>query len=341
MNKPLDVLCIGNAITDVLSFVEDDFLEEHTLSKGIMSWVDEDRSQFLYDALKKRYRNTFHQCAGGSAANSMAAFASLGGRGEFVGLIKDDALGKIFSDSMKNAGVIFDPIYRPQSSGSGICLSLVTPDAERTMQTFLGASIEFDDSYVTPEKISRARYSFIEGYLCEPACVSKAATKMAKISKEVGTQVILAASDAMCISRNPVYFDTLMPGSVDIFIANEDEIKSLTGQSDIKNAVEAARKVAPIIFITQGNQGSMILSGNQTITIKAAQVPKVIDTTGAGDAYAAGVLYGLSQDLTLQQTGQLATLIASEVITHLGARYEHPLKPLLSQLDKVMATTEK
>ncbi|MCS6879239.1 MAG: adenosine kinase [Geminicoccaceae bacterium] len=324
---PLDVLGIGNAIVDVLAYAEDALLDELGLVKGAMTLVDEERIEALY-----RRMGPAREVSGGSCANTVAALAGLGGRAAFIGRVKDDEMGKVFAHDIRNAGVLFRS--RPASDGPATarCLVFVTPDAQRTMQTCLGACVELGPQDIDEELVAAAAITYLEGYLWDRPEAKAACRKAAAIAHAHGRQVALTLSDPFCVRRWREEFRALVEREVDILFANEAEITALYETTSFDEALQQVRREVPFAALTRGAKGSVVVRGEEVHVIDAAPVARLIDTTGAGDLYAAGFLRALTLGLDLGACGRLGSLCAAEIIQQFGARAERPLGPLLDRL---------
>ncbi len=323
----LDVLGLGNAIVDVLAYAPDSLLDELGLVKGAMTLVDEERVEFLY-----RRMGPAHEVSGGSCANTMAALASLGAAVGFVGRVRDDQLGAVFAHDIRAAGVSFTT--RPASDGPATarCLIFVTPDAQRTMQTYLGASVELGPEDVDPELVAAAGILYLEGYLWDRPQAKAACRKAIEIARRHGRKVALTLSDPFCVGRWRAEFRELVEGVVDILFANEAEITALYEVARFDDALQAVRGEVGLAALTRGAKGSLVVSGSEVHVIDAAPVARLVDTTGAGDLYAAGFLFGLGRGFDLGACGRLGALCAAEIVQQFGARAERPLAPLLDRL---------
>ena len=320
----IDVVGIGNAIVDVLSHAEDDFLAAHGLPKGLMTLIDAERADALYGAMGPGV-----EMSGGSAANTIAGLASLGGRGAFIGKVRDDQLGAVFRHDITAAGVRFETPPATDSAPTARCLILVTPDAQRTMNTFLGACVELGPDDIDSETIRSAQVTYLEGYLWDPPGAKAAFRKAVDIAHAAGRKVALSLSDPFCVDRYRDEFLELVEHGIDILFANEDELKSLYQVDVFDDGLQHIRGHCEVAALTRSAKGSVIVSGEAVHVIDAAPVDKVVDSTGAGDLYAAGVLYGLTHGHDLHECGRLGGLAAAEVISHFGARPETALKDLL------------
>jgi sugar/nucleoside kinase (ribokinase family) len=320
----LDVVGIGNALVDVLTHQDDAFLEAHGLVKGAMTLVETDRAEELYAAMAPGI-----EMSGGSVGNSIAGVASFGGRAGYLGRVFDDQLGEVFAHDMRAQGVVFDCPAATEGPPTGRSLIIVTPDAQRTMNTYLGASEFFCPHDVDADLVCSAQVTFLEGYLADRPESMEAYWKASEIATEAGRKVALTLSDLFCVQRHHDWFLSLVRERVDILFANESEACALWGCDDVESAIEKARAEVGITCLTLGPRGSVIVAGRETHPVPAHPV-EVVDTTGAGDLYAAGFLYGYSAGQPLPECGRLASLAASEVISHIGARPEVCLADLVS-----------
>jgi adenosine kinase len=311
-----DVLGIGNAIVDVLARTDDDFLVRQKMPKGSMSLIDEARAKSIYDAM-----GPTTEISGGSAANTIAGVASFGGRAAFVGKVKEDELGKAFTHDIRAAGVAFNTPAAKDGPSTARCYVLVTPDGERTMNTFLGAAQNLSPADVSEHEIASARIIYLEGYLWDPRDAKEAFRKAAKIAHRAGRTVALTLSDSFCVDRYRAEFiDLVKGGTVDLLFANESELKSLYETADFDVALAALGKDAKLGVVTRSEQGAVILDGGNTDAIPVFPVERVVDATGAGDLFAAGFLHGFAQGLPHADSARLGALAAAEVISHIGAR---------------------
>lgn len=318
--RPVQVLCIGNAIVDILARVDDQFLSDHDRTKGAMMLVDEETSAALYDAMPPAVERS-----GGSAANTAAGIASFGGSTRFVGKVRDDQLGKVFRHDIQAGGVLFSSEPSTEGEATATSMILVTPDAQRTMNTYLGACGRLTPSDILESDIKDSTAIYVEGYLWDrPAAKDAVRTAMAAAKKH-GTLVSLSLSDSFCVDRFREEFRDLVENHVDILFANEDELISLYETDSFEAALEALRPHVKRAAITRGELGSVALSGDESIAVAALET-NVEDTTGAGDLYAAGVLYGMTSGQSLETSANLGSLAAAEVISHIGARPDISLK---------------
>ena len=321
-----DVIGLGNAIVDVVAETPDALLAQLDLAKGTMTLVDEDRSKTLYDHMGPAV-----EISGGSAANTMAAIASLGGDAAYIGKIQDDQLGAVFRHDIKAVGVAFDTLPLTEGPATARSLIFVTSDAQRTMATYLGACVELGPDDVDEESVASAKITYMEGYLWDRPKAKEAFLKAAKIAHDAGREVALSLSDPFCVDRWRAEFLDLIDGHVDIVIANEDEVISLFETDGFEEAADVIAGKCRLAALTRGAKGSVVVTANERHAVEAAPVDKLLDTTGAGDLYAAGLLYGLTHDLSLPAAARLGSLTAAEVLSRYGARVERPLIPLIKK----------
>ena len=319
-----DVLGIGNAIVDVIARAEEDFLLAQGMRKGAMALIDEARAQAIYDAMGPAV-----EMSGGSAANTIVGVAGFGARGAFVGKVKDDGLGRVFSHDIRAAGVSFATAPAVAGPSTGRCYVLVTPDGERTMNTFLGAAQDLNPADIDAEAVAASAITYLEGYLWDPNNAKKAFLKAAKIAHEAGRKVALSLSDAFCVDRWRDEFLQLMRSrTVDLIFANEAELHSLYQTSDFNAAIAALRADIEVAVVTRSEKGCLVVGPDGAEAVPAFPVERVVDTTGAGDLFAAGFLCGLARGADDRSCGRLGALAAAEVIQHLGARPESSLQDL-------------
>ena len=321
-----DVIAIGNAIVDIIGRCNDAFLAKHGATKGRMQLVDAETVQKLYADMGPGV-----EISGGSAANTMVGIASFGGSAAFIGKVADDEFGRIFAHDIQAAGVAFTTPPAKGGAPTARSLILVTPDGERTMNTFLGVSPELDPGEVDAGLIGSAQIVYLEGYLFDRPEAKAAFRRAATIAKTQGRQVALTLSDAFCVDRHRAEFLELIKSEVDILFANESEITALYKSQSFEDAARRARGDTRLAVLTRGAKGSVIFAGDKATTIAPEIVHRVVDTTGAGDLFAAGFLYGLSTAKSLETCGRLGSIAAAEVIGHVGARPETPLARLAQQ----------
>jgi len=321
-----DILGIGNAIVDVLAPVAESFLSHHDMRKGSMALIDADTAERIYRAMPPA-----QETSGGSAANTCAVAAGLGARVAYIGQVADDQLGGVFRHDITAAGVHFPTPPLVGGAPTARCLILVSHDAQRTMNTYLGACVSLGEAEVDAELVAAAEVTYLEGYLFDPPAAQAAFRKAATAAHAAGRRVALSLSDAFCVDRHRGAFRDLVAGHVDILFANETEICSLYERNEFDLAAAMARQDVELAALTRGEQGSVVLRGAETVEI-AAVATKVVDTTGAGDAYAAGFLAALTAGRDLAQCGRLASIAAAEVISHYGARPQRDLSKELATL---------
>ena len=319
-----DVLGIGNAIVDVLSQADDAFLTKHALNKGGMTLIDEARAETLYAAMGPGI-----EVSGGSCGNTMAGVASFGGKGAYIGKVRDDQLGAVFAHDLRATGVAFDTPMATSGPATARCLILVTPDAQRTMNTYLGACTGLGPADIDPKLAASAQVTYVEGYLWDAPEAKKAVLKAFDAAHAAGRLVSITLSDSFCVDRYREEFRALIRDKVDILFGNESEIKSLYRVESFEAAVEATRKEARIAALTRSEKGSVVIKGGETHAVPAAPVARVVDTTGAGDLYAAGFLHGFTHGKPLAECARLGGIAAAEIISHVGARPEKPLRELV------------
>ena len=322
----IDVVGIGNAIVDVIAHSDEEFLAREGLVKGTMTLVDAARAEALYQMMGPAI-----EASGGSAGNTMAGLASLGGSGAYIGKVRDDFLGQVFRHDISAVGVRFDTPAATSGPGTARCLILVTPDGQRTMNTYLGACVELGPADIDPDIVAAAQITYLEGYLFDPPQAQEAFRKSAAIAHAAGRKVALSLSDPFCVGRHRAAFRDLVDGHVDVLFANEAEICSLYEADDFEIAAAAVRGHVEIAALTRSAAGSVILAMDAEHRVAAAPVDRVVDTTGAGDLYASGFLYGLTRDLPLPICGAIGSLCAAEIISHFGARPEVKLAQLIAQ----------
>lgn len=320
-----DVLAIGNAIVDVIAHASDDFLAQEGMAKGGMALIDEDSAERIYAAMGPGM-----EISGGSGGNTIAGVAAFGGSGAFIGKVRDDALGDIYRHDLRTIGVAFDTPATTAGAATARCLVLVTPDAERTMNTFLGACTGLDEGDIDEALVASAGIIYLEGYLFDQPPAKAAFRKAASLAHAAGRKVALTMSDSFCVHRHKDAFLELVESHIDILFANEDEIRALYGVDDTIEAAKIAAQHVDLVTVTRGPAGALLIDANGLVEVPASQVSAVVDTTGAGDLYAAGVLYGLTRGLPLAECGRLGCAAAGEAISHFGARPQADLKAFLA-----------
>jgi sugar/nucleoside kinase (ribokinase family) len=324
----IDVVGVGNAIVDVISEVGDDFIDAHGLVKHSMTLIDLERADHLGDAMPPGI-----VASGGSAANTMVGVACFGGTAAYLGVVGDDDLGEAFRRDLREAGVRFDVPGRPDALPTARCLIQVTPDAQRTLNTYLGVSAHLGPDDIDRDLVAAASHLYCEGYLwdMEPA---KAAIRLAMdVARDAGRTVSLTLSDSFCVDRHRDEWRELLADRVDVVFGNADELRSLYEVDDLDVAAEAVAEDVDVAFVTLGKAGSMVVAGGDRIHVVADELEHgVVDTTGAGDLYASGVLAGLSRGASLEHAARLGSVAAAEIISHLGARPEADLVAIADRL---------
>ncbi|HEU4578043.1 MAG TPA: adenosine kinase [Polyangiaceae bacterium] len=319
----LDVVGVGNAIVDVVARTDDEFLARHSLIKGAMRLIDEAEAQSLYKAMAPA-----QETSGGSAANTMAGVASLGGRPAYIGRVRRDQLGEIFCHDLRAIGVQLAVSAAGAGAPTARCLILVTPDAQRTMNTYLGACVDLGPEDIDEDLVRRGKVTYLEGYLWDRPRAKEAFLHAARVAASAGRQVALSLSDSFCVDRHRESFLELVSHHVDILFANEGEIKSLYQTDSFETAARRAREHTSLAVLTRGPRGSVLIAGAEQVEIAAQPLARVVDTTGAGDLYAAGVLFGMTHGESLAESGRRGAIAAAEVISHYGARPEARLAEL-------------
>jgi sugar/nucleoside kinase (ribokinase family) len=322
-NATHDVVGIGNAVLDVIAHADDAFLQKHGLVKGTMRLVDGGEAERLYGEMGPGV-----EMSGGSVANTMAGIASLGGRAGFLGKVRDDTLGQVFRHDITAAGVTYRMAAATSGPATARCLILVTPDAQRTMNTFLGACVELGPEDLDRDLIAGASVTYLEGYLFDPPRAKAAIREAAGLAHAAGRKVSLSLSDPFCVERHRDDFRDLVKNHVDILFANEIEICALYETTDFDAAARAVRGDCEIAALTRSAHGSVIVTAKETLAVPPESAARLVDTTGAGDLYASGFLYGLTHGRPLAICGRLGSLAAAEIISHVGARPEASLKDL-------------
>jgi sugar/nucleoside kinase (ribokinase family) len=327
----IDVTGIGNAIVDVLTHTDESFLVEQGLDKGAMRLIDAEQAQQLYWKMGQCI-----EVSGGSAGNTMAGIASLGGKGGYIGKVSSDQLGEVFAHDLRAVGIEYDTPPSTDGAPTARCLILVTPDAQRTMNTFLGACVELGPEDVDPELIRRSKITYLEGYLWDPPGAKDAFVKAARLAHENGRKVSLSLSDKFCVDRHRDSFLDLVHNHVDVLFANETEILSLYQTDDFDEAVRRVRGHCEVAALTRSAKGAVIVHQEDALEMPAEPIDRVVDTTGAGDLYAAGFLHGYARGYPLAQCARMGAICAAEVISHDGARPESSLRKLVdAKLDQV------
>jgi sugar/nucleoside kinase (ribokinase family) len=323
-----DVLTIGNAITDILARVDDAFIQSEHLSKGIMHLIERDRSDALYEKMPADKK----QISGGSSANTAAGVASLGGRAAFIGKVADDEVGRFFAKDLNAAGVTYTTELLEHGAASGRSMILITPDGERTMNTYLGACHDLTEADIVEDEIGGAAITFMEGYLWDPPEAKRAFVKAAHFAHKNERAAAITLSDPFCVNRfRDEFLDLLRSQTCDYVFANLEELKALYQTDDLHQAVQQVAKDAEVAAITMGADGAMAIANGEVITVPAFKVDKIEDVTGAGDLFASGFLLGMAQSQSMEDALKLGCLSASEVISHVGARPVKNLKALAGE----------
>lgn len=330
MSEPtIDVLGIGNAIVDILVQTKEDFLTENNLSKGAMTLVSFEDQMELYEKTGQAVESS-----GGSVANTLAGIAALGGKAAFAGKVKADQLGIVFAHDIRGAGVTYETERAKDGAPTATCLVLITPDGQRTMQTYLGACVEFSHKDLDLAQVRDAKITYLEGYLWDPEPAREAFFHAAGEAHDAGRKIALTLSDPFCVDRHRAGFRSFIKDHVDIVFANEEEIKSLFEVDDFYEAASAVQGMAEIVALTRSEKGSVIVTADEMITVPTKPIDKVVDTTGAGDAYAAGFLAALTSGKNLKQAATLGSLLASLIIQQIGARPSAGAQHLIKALDR-------
>jgi sugar/nucleoside kinase (ribokinase family) len=322
-----DVLGLGNAIVDVIARAEEDFLFGQGMQKGAMALIDEARAQSIYDAMGPAI-----EMSGGSAANTIVGVASLGGRAAFIGKVKDDNLGQVFAHDIRAAQIDFTTVPAFDGPSTARCYILVTPDGERTMNTYLGAAQDLHPNDIDADTVESAAITYLEGYLWDPQHAKDAFLKAAKIAHGAGRLVALTLSDAFCVDRwRDEFLHLMRRGDVDLVFANESELHALYQTADFDSALASLRDDVRLAVVTRSEKGCVVVDAKKTESVAAFPVERVVDTTGAGDLFAAGFLFGLARGADRRRCAQIGALAAAEIISHIGARPEVSLKALAQE----------
>ena len=324
--KAIDLIGIGNAIVDIIVNVDDEFLKTNNLEKGSMNLIELNQS---YELLKDC--KVIKQIAGGSTANTVYALATLGNKVEFIGRVKNDQYGINFSDSIKKSGAIFNSKIVQSEKSSAHSVIFVTPDAQRTMCTYLGASVEFEPSDLDNSSINKSKYLYLEGYLWDSDLAKKAFVNAAQIAKQSNTQIVLSLSDSFCVDRHRESFIELIKEYVDILFCNESELQSLFLDNTFEDCKKYISSICHLTIVTMGKNGSLIMNQNKIDKIDSVLTGKVIDTTGAGDIYAGGFIHGLINNYPLKRCGEFGSLCAGHIITQIGSKPNINLKDLIQK----------
>jgi adenosine kinase len=322
-----DVLGIGNAIFDVLVQTDESFLGRHGMTKGGMALIDEARALSIYQDMGPAI-----EMSGGSAANTIVGVANLGARAAYVGKVRDDQIGRLYTHDIRAAGVAFETKPAADGPATGCCYILVTPDGERTMNTYLGAAQELMPGDIDAAQVAASAILYLEGYLWDPKSAKEAFVKASTIAHDAGRQVALTLSDSFCVDRyRGEFLDLMRSGTVDLVFANEAELHSLYQTADFDTALTQLRSDAKLAVVTRSEKGCVVAAKDGVTAVPAFPIDKIVDTTGAGDLFAAGFLFGLVRDAGFEAAGRLGALAAAEVIQHIGARPQVSLKELAQQ----------
>lgn len=326
-DSQFDVLTVGNAIVDIIARADDDFLVREDITKGAMNLIDAERAEHLYSVM-----GPATEASGGSAGNTAAGLASLGGRAAYLGKVADDHLGGVFTHDIRAIGVHFDTKPLDKTPPTARSMIFVTPDGERSMNTYLGACVELGPEDVDAEVVAGSQVTYFEGYLWDPPRAKDAIRLCAEIAHANDRQAAITLSDSFCVDRyRDEFLDLMRSGTVDIVFANDAELKSLYQTSDLASAMNALRDDVALGVVTMGENGSAIVTREKTSEVAAAAIDKLEDTTGAGDLYAAGFLHGLTTGRSMEDCARIGGLAAAEVIQHIGPRPQISLKDLLAQ----------
>ncbi|MBO6975281.1 MAG: adenosine kinase [Prochlorococcus marinus CUG1435] len=323
-NKKVDLIGLGNAIVDIIVNIEDEFLEINNLEKGSMNLINSYESQKLLENCK-----VIKQVSGGSSANTIVCLAELGNDVQFIGRVKNDQFGDFFSSDIKKSKTIFNTPPTNEGASTAHSIILITPDAQRTMCTYLGASIEFEQKDIDFSVLKESKYLYLEGYLWDSELAKNAFLKAAQIAKQSNTKIILSLSDSFCVDRHRESFLQLIDEYVDIVFCNESEVLSLFKKDKLANCQGDLSSLCELVVVTLGSNGSLIINKNDIEVIMSINKGKVIDTTGAGDIYAGGFIHGLINNYSLKQCGELGSICAGHIITQLGSRSDIDLKELI------------
>ena len=326
LKKDIDLIGLGNAIVDIIVNVEDKFLDINNLKKGSMNLINSDESERLLKDC-----TVIKKISGGSSANTVVCLAELGNNVQFIGRVKNDNFGNFFSTDIKKSNTIFNtpPIEKGPSSAHSIIF--ITPDAQRTMCTYLGASIDFEPNDINFDLIKKSKYLYLEGYLWDSDLAKNAFLKAAKIAKKSNTKIILSLSDAFCVDRHRESFLELIENYIDVVFCNEAEVLSVFKENDLQSCQKFFSSICELVIITLGSKGSLIINKGESKEIKPYVLGEIIDTTGAGDLYAGGFIHGLINDYALNECGVIGSICAGHIITQLGSRSNINLQNLLQK----------
>jgi len=326
-NKTVDLIGLGNAIVDIIVNIEDEFLEINNLDKGSMNLINSDESRRLLENCK-----VIKKISGGSSANTVVCLGELGNHAQFIGRVKNDQFGNFFSEDIKQSNTIFNTPPTIEGASTAHSIILITPDAQRTMCTYLGASIEFDQKDIDFSVLKESKYLYLEGYLWDSELAKNAFLKAAQIAKKSNTKIILSLSDSFCVDRHRESFLELIDEYVDIVFCNESEVLSLFKKDKLANCQGDLSSLCELVIVTLGSNGSLIINKNVIEVIKSMNKGKVIDTTGAGDIYAGGFIHGLIKNYSLKKCGEIGSICAGQIITQLGSRSNVDLRELIREI---------
>ena len=326
LKKDIDLIGLGNAIVDIIVNVEDQFLELNNLKKGSMNLINSNQSEVLLANCK-----VIKKISGGSSANTVVSLAELGNNVEFIGRVKNDNFGNFFSLDIKKSNTIFNSLPIDEGPSSAHSIIFITPDAQRTMCTYLGASVEFEPKDVNYNSIKNSKYLYLEGYLWDSDLAKNAFLKAAMIAKESNTKIILSLSDSFCVDRHRKSFLELIDNYIDVVFCNESEVLSLFKQNELQSCKESISSICELVIITLGCQGSLVINKGESEEIKPILLGKIIDTTGAGDLYAGGFIHGLINNYSIKKCGEIGSICAGHIITQLGSRSNTNLQNLLKE----------
>ena len=326
LKKNIALTGLGNAIVDIIVNVDDKFLKINNLRKGSMNLISSNESESLLNNCK-----VIKKISGGSASNTVVCLAELGNNVQFIGRVKNDYFGNFFSSDIKKSNAIFNSLPINKGPSSAHSIIFITPDAQRTMCTYLGASVEFEPKDLNLDSIRKSKYLYLEGYLWDNSLAKNAFLEAAKIAKESDTRIILSLSDSFCVDRHRESFLELIDNYVDIVFCNESEVLSLFKNNDLQSCIESISSLCELVIITLGSKGSLVINKSELEEIKPFLLGKIIDTTGAGDLYAGGFIHGLIKNYSLKKCGEIGSICAGHIITQLGSRSNIDLKNLIQK----------
>ena len=326
LKKNIALTGLGNAIVDIIVNVDDKFLKINNLRKGSMNLISSNESESLLNNCK-----VIKKISGGSASNTVVCLAELGNNVQFIGRVKNDYFGNFFSSDIKKSNAIFNSLPINKGPSSAHSIIFITPDAQRTMCTYLGASVEFEPKDLNFDSIRKSKYLYLEGYLWDNSLAKNAFLEAAKIAKESDTRIILSLSDSFCVDRHRESFLELIDNYVDIVFCNESEVLSLFKNNDLQSCIESISSLCELVIITLGSKGSLVINKSESEEIKPFLLGKIIDTTGAGDLYAGGFIHGLIKNYSLKKCGEIGSICAGHIITQLGSRSNIDLENLIQK----------